>query len=220
MNTALTLVTIIAIILGPILAIRIQKFIERVTQRRDEKRRIFMTLMATRDERILREHVHSLNMIDVIFSGKGKKDKAVVEAWAEYRDHLNDYPREPSGQQLSDTERTTLQHKRDGWSSKCTELLIELLDKMAESLNYHFDKVFLKKGAYTPSGYGEEWAQQYAIRRGLIELLYGKPLPINIVAVPPTEEKKDSQKVSSDKTKKEVAFKSTKQDAQQEKPQQ
>lgn len=200
MNTTLT---IIAIIASPIIALQVQKSIERIKQRRDEKRRLFMTLMATRDERILREHVHSLNMIDVIFSGKGKKDKAVVEAWAEYRDHLNDYPREPAGHQLSDTERTTLQNKRDAWSSNSRELLIKLLDKMATSSNYHFDKVLLKKGAYTPSGYGEDWAQQYAIRRGLLEVLYGRPLPIHIVEIPPAEETETPQNAPPEEPKQE-----------------
>ena len=193
--------TIIAIILGPILAVQIQKLIERITQKRDEKRRVLMVLMATRDRRILPEHVQALNMIDIVFSGKGKKDMLVVEAWAEYRDHLNSYPHEPSGKKLSDTEQAALQSKRDTWVSKATDLLVELIAKMAESLNYHFDKVLLKKGAYTPSGFGEDEVQRWVISRGLTEVFLGtKSIPIRIVEVPPIIATESSQKASNEKT--------------------
>ncbi len=191
MNTALT---IIAIIAGPILAIQVQKIIERVTQRRDEKRRLFMTLMATREQQMLREHVQALNMIDIVFSGKNKKNKAVVGAWTEYRDHLNEYPRELSGKELTDTEKTRLQSRRDSWSLSGLDSLSNLLEKMAASLNYHFDKVFLKRGAYTPQGYGDDEFQQYCIRKGVMELFLGKPLPIRVVEVASTEGAEGSQK--------------------------
>ncbi len=57
-----TVIMVIAIIAGPILAIRVQKLIERFTQRRDEKRRLFMTLMATRGRPLVPEHVQELNL--------------------------------------------------------------------------------------------------------------------------------------------------------------
>jgi len=80
-----TVATIIAIILGPILAVQIQKLIERTKQKKDEKKRLFMTLLATRARQLSPEHVQALNMIHVVFSSKKQKDQAVVEAWDLYR---------------------------------------------------------------------------------------------------------------------------------------
>ena len=92
-----TVATIIAIILGPILAVQVQKLIERLHQRRDERIKIFMTLLTTKG-RLVPEHVQALNAIHFFFRGERKKDKAVVEAWDLYRDHLNDGPQQPKPQ--------------------------------------------------------------------------------------------------------------------------
>jgi hypothetical protein len=194
--TALIL-TIAAIIAGPILAVRAQKLIESFTQRRQHKDLLFKTLMSTRDNRLSLEHVRALNMIDIVFSDKSKKDKAVVEAWSEYRDHLHAYPQKPpteTGKNLSEAQATTYQAKCDAWQLKSTDILANLLDKMAACLNYHFDKVLLKRGAYTPTGYSETELDQYIIRKGVTDLFLGlKSIPIHIVKTSLIKEKKNTQ---------------------------
>jgi len=177
--------TIIAIIAGPILAVQAQKWIERVRQGRDEKRRLFLALMATRGRPLVAEHVQALNMIDVIFSGKGAQDLSVVEAWREYRAHLNDYPQQLAGKKLSEAEQAALQNKRDIWTSKSRDMLVELLVKMADLLGYHYDRPLLQKGAYTPQGYQDDDFSQFLIRRGLIEILGGiRPVEVRLVESP------------------------------------
>ena len=57
-------ITISAIIIGPILAVQVQKLIERYKEKNDRKLNIFKTLMATRGARVSFEHVRALNMID------------------------------------------------------------------------------------------------------------------------------------------------------------
>ena len=194
--TALVL-TITAIIVGPILAVQAQKLIERITQKRQAKDLIFTTLMSTRDNRLLPEHVRALNMIDIVFSGGSKKDKAVIESWSEYRDHLSNYPKEPSpdsGKELSEAQVVTHKALCDNWQSEATEFLVNLLATMAENLNYHFDRTLLKRGAYTPSGYGQTEFDQFIIRRNLADIFSGlKSFPIHIVKPPPTKETESSQ---------------------------
>ena len=208
MNTIL----VIAIIAGPILAVQAQKIIELIKQRRDEKRRLFMTLMATRGNPLLPEHVQALNMIDIIFSVKnkilgGKKDKAVIDTYAEFRDHLYHFPREPvakEGTDISEEDRTSYNSQMQTWTSKRSELLIELLDKMADSLGYHFDKVLLKRGSYTPRHYEDLQIYQYINMKGLSDLFIGnKSLPINIVGTPPIEITESPQKVKPEEPKQE-----------------
>ena len=62
--------TILAVILGPILAVQAQKAIERWRERRNRKLWVFKTLMATRGSRLSPNHVQALNMIDLEFSVK------------------------------------------------------------------------------------------------------------------------------------------------------
>jgi len=189
-----TVATIIAIILGPILAIRVQKIIEGLTQKRDEKRKLFMTLLATRGRQLVPEHVQALNMIHVVYSSKKekKKDKAVVEAWDLYRDHLNSGTEQPKPQpdgKVSVADITDFQNRLREWGEKSDEHLCNLLRKMAESLGYHFPDLWLKKGAYTPQKYGDMEQHQTTILKGLAEVLLGiRSFPMKLTEFPVDEE--------------------------------
>lgn len=238
MNTTLAVITVFAIIVGPILAIQAQKLIERITQRHDEKRKLFMTLMATRGLRLAPEHVQALNMIDIIFTAKSKamsifmsiifsrrskKDKAVIEAWSEFRDHLSDCPKQPTSQAGTETSKadmSTYKTQLDTWSSKNNDLLIELLGKMAESLGYHFDKVLLKKGSYTPQQYENLENLRMLNMLGFADVLVGtKSIRVEITNLPSNEEREVSQEAPSQKPKQDAPSETPKQDAQQESPQ-
>jgi len=184
--------TIIAIILGPIIAIQVQKIIERLTKKRDEKRRLFMTLLATRARQLSPEHVQALNMIHVVFSSKKQKDQAVVEAWDLYRDHLSDRTEPPKPQAdgtVSEADKMKFDNLLREWGEKSDELLCSMLRKMANSLGYHFPELLIKKGAYTPQWHGDLEQHQMTILRGLAEVMLGlRSLPMKISEFPVNEE--------------------------------
>lgn len=69
------IVNLIAIILGPILAIQVSKVIEHFKERRERKLSIFKVLMTTRATPIDIRHVEALNMIDIEFYGEDKKSQ-------------------------------------------------------------------------------------------------------------------------------------------------
>lgn len=187
-----TVATIIAIILGPILAIQVQKIIERATRKRDEKRKVFMTLLTTRGRTLAPEHVQALNTIHFFFSGKSKKDQAVVEAWDLYRDHLfsrTEPPKSQANGEVSDVDKVDFENRVREWLDKSDDLLCNLLGKMAESLGYHFPDLWLKKGAYTPQAYGELEENQRTILHGLAQVLLGiRPFPMKVSEFPVNEE--------------------------------
>jgi hypothetical protein len=60
-------ISIAAIFLGPIVAIQLQKFIERRKQSNERRENIFKTLMATRGSMLSTAHVEALNRIDLEF---------------------------------------------------------------------------------------------------------------------------------------------------------
>jgi len=193
---------VLATIVGPILAVQIQKVIERMREKRNTKLMVFRQLMATRAARLSPEHVQALNMIDVAFY----KTKKVREAWKALFDS---FCRKASDQ----TEDKILSEERD-------RLLVELMYEMAQSLGYDFDRTHIKNQAYTPQAHGEIEVEANFIRRTLAKMLLddgafrlkvvelpveddsqrklrealtdlytgGKPLPVMIVpdGIPPT----------------------------------
>jgi hypothetical protein len=120
-------ITISAIIIGPILAVQVQKLIEGYKEKNDRKLNIFKTLMATRGAKVSFEHVRALNMIDTEFVGISK----VTNAWKNYLDCL-------STNYETETQLAL-------WAEKRDELFVNLLKEIANHLHYDFDDVHLKQ---------------------------------------------------------------------------
>jgi hypothetical protein len=101
-------------------------------------------------------------MIDIEFSGTREEEKAVVEAWKLYCDHLNTRDEDPAR-----------------WGIRSNELLVDLLYLMSRSLGYEFDKVHLKRGIYSPQAHGDEIMYQQLARKAVLEILSGnRAIPI------------------------------------------
>jgi hypothetical protein len=163
---------ILAVLLGPIIAVQLTRYLDNIKEVRERKLNIFKTLMATRAYTISWDHVMTLNRIDLEFNKKNKKEKAVIEAWKAYLDLLGD--KNITGEQ---------------WIVKRIDLLVELLHKMALVLDYDFDKTHIKNSSYSPVAHGNIENEQTAIRKELIELLEGKRhLPMYITNWPNANE--------------------------------
>ena len=84
--------TIVAIPLGPMLALWAQRISERRRNLRFRQLAVFKELMATRasSARVSARHVDALNAIEMEFSSGEGTDKKILDAWRLYLDHLND----------------------------------------------------------------------------------------------------------------------------------
>ena len=156
------LLTILAIVLGPILALWIQRISDRRREARQRRYFVFKELMATRAAKTSPRHVDALNSIEMEFSGQHRSDKKVTDAWRLYLDHLGDTPAledEPAMRQ---------------WSQKTDELLTDLLYEMSGALRRNFDRLTLKKGIYQPRAFGEIESEQVLLRRLLVDVMAGK----------------------------------------------
>lgn len=172
---------ICATIAGPILAVQAQKAVEMFRERRGRKLWVFQTLMATRSARLSVEHVQALNMIDIVFYGartvfkrRSRAEQRVLDAWKEYHDHLNtrfedkDFPL---------------------WNTKGDELFVNLLFTLSQDLGYTFDRVQLKKGAYSPMAHGDLETEQRLLRKLAIRVLSGdRPMKMEVTGFPVHEE--------------------------------
>jgi hypothetical protein len=159
-----------ATLLGPILAIQAQQWIERGRERKVRKEKVFFSLMATRQERLSSEHVQALNMIDLAFYGQKiftvrwqtKKDKAVIIKWREYFDSLS----------IDSSKFTEDQNNRlieDRYNK-----FISLLHAIAIAQNYEFEILDLRKNTYSPQAHGAIENEHAAIRSGMAKIFNGK----------------------------------------------
>jgi hypothetical protein len=158
--------TIVAILLGPILAVQAQKWIEAARFNKNQRLFIFKRLMATRGTPISPVHVEALNLIDLEFAGRSEKHKQVRTRWKEYLDNLTRLEQDPQKQK----------EQLPAWSEKNQELLANLLHDMGKAVGYDFDTVHLKRSAYTPLGHAN------------MELAGKKALALDVKSLPTTPE--------------------------------
>lgn len=134
------ILSILAVLLSPVIAIQVDKLLERRRISHSKKVDIFKTLMATRGSVLSIEHVSALNRIDLEFLNN-KKYKYVVNSWKEYFDNLKDDSHK--------MEETALK----AWDQRNSDLLANLLYCMGTSLNYNFNIVDIKRNIYSPIGH-------------------------------------------------------------------
>jgi len=162
---ATDLAIVFATLLGPILAVQAQKWLERRRERNARRLALFRTLMATRAARLAPDHVRALNGIPLEFYGTKKRLKRIRDAWKVYFAHLSSQHAPENAQ---------------SWQQKSDDLFLDLLRELADFLGYdEFNPVELGKEVYSPQAHLALEADNLAIRQGLAALLKGQfALPI------------------------------------------
>jgi len=142
-------VTVSAIIIGPIVAVAITLWWQQRKETRETKQRLFLTLMANR--RAFPppiEWVNALNVIDVVFAGHPQ----VVQLWHEYYSTLVN---PPANENYQEREHTYLQ----------------MLSAMAKTLGYKkLDQTDIDK-FYAPKVHGDQMALNYKCQTEWLRVL-------------------------------------------------
>ena len=165
--------TILALIVGPVSAVQVQKFIERKNDTKNRRLWIFKTLMATRGAVLSFNHVEALNRIDLEFPDKRKYLK-LLESWKIYFDNLSE-------QKKTDEEIKL-------WAERNTD--------MGLSLGYNFDLELIKKHIYSPQGHEKAETENRQIREETLKILRGEssiPVILNSIAKDEESENKIRQ---------------------------
>ena len=136
--------------------------------------------MATRAARLSPEHVQAINMIDLAFYGsftfgihyRSRREQTILDAWKEYHDNLCEG-------------RDFLGAQQEAHFVQRNELFINMLHAIAQDVRFMFDRVQLKRGAYTPIAHEEIEADQVALRKVLLNTLSGDTaLSMNMLKMP------------------------------------
>ena len=166
--------TIAAIVIGPIAAIQIDRYLQRRKEIRERKVKLFRELMATRGTRLSTRHVEALNLISVEYSSTSTSERPVLNAWKNYHAHLNDRLIKAPAES-----NDAFETRSAAWGTRQIDLLTALLKEMAVSLNYTFDDVEIRDGGYSPQGWMNIEGEQNRLRQLLIDMLSGeRPLQI------------------------------------------
>jgi hypothetical protein len=150
-------ITIAAIVLGPILAVATQLWMQSRKEHREDKLWVFETLMSFRATWIAPGFVRALNSVNVVFyDNKGVTDKLqeLVSTLVLAGNAGDNFPPE-----LLD---------------KCKDLLAEMLAKMGKELGFEFDHTQIKDTAYYPRGHEILAASEFALREKGIAVLEGR----------------------------------------------
>jgi uncharacterized protein DUF6680 len=160
-NSALSVITIVAIVGGPMWALQKQRQLDNERERHTRQLNLFKTLMSFRATPVSLPFVQALNLIDVEFDGP--KEQGVRNAWKRLLPQFN---------QDMNKEENVLAVR---------ELTTELLVAIGNSLGYPFDKEYLQSAGYYPNGLVWVEQQQNALRFKLLEVLDGqRRVPVGV----------------------------------------
>lgn len=132
-----TIINTIAIIVIPIIAVLIGQWLQEKEKQRDDKMKIFKTLMTDRFLGWTNDSVYALNILDIVFS----KDRNVLEQWKVYKDKL------------------TIENPTDTDMKKFEIEKYKLIETMAKSLKYDISWETLQN-PYLPQGMINNLLQQ------------------------------------------------------------
>jgi hypothetical protein len=143
------IISIIAILVGPVTAVSITLWWQQRKEKRDAKMRLFITLMSYRSPTRLGlapEWVTALNLIDMVFADQTR----VLELWHQLFDLLHNPP----------IQQQQARHKN-----------IEMLSEMAKVLGFrNFPQVQMDK-YYYPESYEAQAQEMAEIRTNLLRVL-------------------------------------------------
>ena len=132
-----TIINTIAIIVITIIAVLIGQWLQEKEKQRDDKMKIFKTLMTDRFLGWTNDSVYALNILDIVFS----KDRNVLEQWKVYKDKL------------------TIENPTDTDMKKIEIEKYKLIETMAKSLKYDISWETLQN-PYLPQGMINNLLQQ------------------------------------------------------------
>jgi hypothetical protein len=165
LNVAILVITAVAIVVGPVVAVQITLRFEERREKRRRKYDTFHALMRTRRVTLSPDHVTALNVIQTEFHD----DDKVIAAYKKYIDNLG------GPVLLPGSTPEAIRHFVDERDDAFNEMMFEL----GKHLGFTLDKRELAKYSYAPQGWVNIEAEQNAMRQFALELLQGKrPLPI------------------------------------------
>jgi hypothetical protein len=145
-------VTVIALILGPMLAVGLSFFVQKRDFVRQQRMSILRTLLSMRAERLNPERIRALGLIDLVFYNK----PAVRAKWSAYYESLNNpaYRTDPNAGNV--------------WVTKENEMLVEMARAIGYGKAIGYEEL---QRTYAPQAFADNAALQQEAQKELIRVL-------------------------------------------------
>lgn len=167
-QTAILVLTLVAIVVGPIAAVIVSRIGEERRRKVDARVQVFRALMKTRSVRMNVDHVWALNLIDIEFYGVPR----VIDRYRAYVRSLN--MKAPTDKEGSER-----------FYEDQADLYADLLHAIGAELGYAFDKRDLDRSGYAPVGWVNDEDLQRRNASLLNDVLQGRrALPIANLSAP------------------------------------
>ena len=148
-----TWATVIALFLGPIIAIVITRWVDIRREDYKSKSDLFSTLMRSRIQPVSAEHVVAINLIPVVY----KKHQKIIDSFNTFVEHLN----------------TKRSENYVEWDKKKEKLLFEILYQMSCILDINIRESDLNK-PYWPQAWADSQSHLLAMQEYQFKIATGK----------------------------------------------
>lgn len=157
------ILSIVAIIFGPVVAVVITRLMDDRNAAKGRRYQVFRDLMRTRAAKLSPAHVDALNLVEIEFN----KFPRVTGAWHRYMENL------AAANPIDENERSNFNVRRE-------QLFIKLIQEVAKQSGLRtVDITDVMTSNYYPVGWQTEQQEQQQIRQSLIQVLAGnRPLSI------------------------------------------
>lgn len=167
---------VFATLIGPVVAVQVQKWIERSREKRNRQLVVFEALMATRATRMSVRHIDALNAIPIAFYGRGKRLEKIRTEWNDYLSHLSD--------------KNKIEANIEVWRGEQIPKIVSLIHEISQYLGFSFSKNEIENGIYLPEGHVTQEADQQTVLAGFARIFRGErglPIWVNNFHLKPEE---------------------------------
>lgn len=161
-------ITILAILLGPVLALATQRWLDWLREKKKHRVLIYTTLMSLRAQPLHPDHVRALNAIDAIFDRR--QDHVVRECWGKVLVHISGDSSSPR------------------WAETLLDLRVDLYQAVGKAVGYDHSIDYIKNRIYTPIAYNDTEGELMLIRKGFAKAMTEDGLKVLIATQSPKEE--------------------------------
>jgi hypothetical protein len=156
-------VTLVAILVGPILALFAQRVLDKLREKRRAKENLYFAIMRHRAQWYHPERIQALNSIEVVFADNNN----VLAKWKAFVDQSGTAkPRDSAGMAT--------------WNENLETTLCDLYQAIGKSLGYDFDLRQIRQGAYIPQLHADLDQAQVLAWMGLASALSSGELKVRV----------------------------------------
>ena len=180
--TIFNLLTLIAILVGPIAAVIVTRHIDAKRDNRNRKMEIFRTLMRTRRQPTSIQHVEALNLVEIEFSDC----EQIKQAFTVLFEHFaTQHPRLPTEEVNDAMELNEVIRRNSAFDTRIHNdrqaQLARLLHAIAKELKFSIEQLEIFEGGYRPQGWADLELDERVIRKYVTDLYLGRrTVPVTV----------------------------------------